>query len=96
MTPRHRRSSGSRTRFVSICVMTRMRTQWRLLLDACGANLGATAPDWLAARDEILRLLERPYSVNLVVRGQIAWRGLIEICGSGQGRNWAMSISKIR
>jgi TIR domain len=52
--------------------------QWQLLLDACGANLGASAPDWLSARDEILRLLARPYSVNLVVKGQIAWRGLIE------------------
>jgi TIR domain len=52
--------------------------QWRLLLEACGASLGATVPDWLAARDEILRLLERPYSVNLVVGGRVAWRGLIE------------------
>ena len=52
--------------------------QWRLLLEACGASLGATAPDWLLARNEILRLLERPYSVNLVVGGQVAWRGLIK------------------
>jgi hypothetical protein len=52
--------------------------QWQLLLDACGASLGASAPDWLSARDEILRLLARPYSVNLVVKGQVAWRGLIE------------------
>jgi hypothetical protein len=52
--------------------------QWQLLLDACGANIGASAPDWLSARDEILGLLQRHYSVNLVVKGPAAWRGLIE------------------
>ena len=53
--------------------------QWQLLLDACGANLGTTAPGWLAARDEILRLFERRYCINLVVKGPgVAWRGLIE------------------
>jgi hypothetical protein len=52
--------------------------QWRLLLDACGAPLGIAAPLWLAARDEVLGLLERNQSVNLIVNRQVKWRGWIE------------------
>ena len=51
--------------------------QWEHLLGACDATLGATAPDWIAARDEALRLLERDQSVNLVIKGSVRWQGLI-------------------
>jgi hypothetical protein len=43
--------------------------QWQRLLGACGASLGATAPDWLMVRDQVLRLLQRDQSLNLVVAG---------------------------
>jgi hypothetical protein len=52
--------------------------QWRLLLQSCDADLGTTAPDWLAARDAIVRLLGRGESVNLVVRGEPKWRALLD------------------
>jgi len=41
--------------------------QWDLLLRACDSDLGITAPNWLKARDEIVRYLQRGNSVNLVV-----------------------------
>jgi hypothetical protein len=52
--------------------------QWRLMLQACGADLGADAPDWLAARDDICHFLQRNESVNLVVTGTPKWRELIQ------------------
>lgn len=53
-------------------------TQWDLLLKACDADLGVTAPDWLKTRDEICLYLQRNESVNLVVRGKyIKWRELL-------------------
>jgi hypothetical protein len=55
--------------------------QWDLLLKACDARLGATAPDWLAARDEAGRFLENNRSVNLVVHGDARWSALIsDLC----------------
>jgi hypothetical protein len=51
---------------------------WKLLLDACGADLGATAPEWLKARDDIVGFLERDKSVNLVVKGNPKWRQPID------------------
>lgn len=53
---------------------------WDKLLQACGAtDLGAKAPDWLAARDGIRKYLERNQSVNLVVNGDgVNWRGLLD------------------
>ena len=51
---------------------------WDLLLEACGASLGVSAPQWLQARDEAKRLLGRADSVNLVVSRKVAWKGLIE------------------
>lgn len=51
--------------------------QWSLLLAQCGVRLGATAPDWLAARDETIRLVRRRTSVNLVIHGDVEWEGLI-------------------
>ena len=52
--------------------------QWSLLLKGCGGDLGAEAPDWLGARDEIVRCLGRHESVNLVICGRPHWRWLIE------------------
>lgn len=51
---------------------------WGKLLAACNAELGAEAPHWLGVRDQVARLLERGQSVNLVVRGRVAWRGLLD------------------
>ncbi len=52
---------------------------WNRLLQQCDATcLGASAPDWLAARDGIVRYLQRNQSVNLVVQGHVNWRGLID------------------
>lgn len=53
-------------------------SQWNLLLQACSADLGADATDWLSARDAIARFLKRNQSVNLVVSGRPQWRALIE------------------
>ncbi len=52
---------------------------WDCLLSACGTDLGTDAPQWLEARAEVRRFLERGQSVNLVVLGDgVAWRPLIE------------------
>lgn len=53
---------------------------WQQLLVPCNATLGTPAPDWLAARDEILQWLRDNQSVNLVVHGSgpLAWRGLLD------------------
>ena len=51
--------------------------QWELLLSACQASLGTGAPSWLAARDEVVRLLLQGQSVNLVTKGKVRWPGLI-------------------
>ncbi len=52
---------------------------WNLLLSGCCADLGIGAPQWLASRDEVQRLLERGVSVNLVVPVDgIAWRPLVD------------------
>jgi hypothetical protein len=54
---------------------------WDLLLGACQADLGVAAPSWLKDRDDIVRLLRRNQSVNLVVKGKPKWRELIgDIC----------------
>lgn len=56
---------------------------WGLLLQACAANgLGATAPDWLAARDDVLKYLQRGESVNLLVKDNANWRGLLNQLGN--------------
>lgn len=52
---------------------------WQALLQACAAEqLGTGALDWLKARDELVRYLGRNKSVNLVVRGNPNWQGLLE------------------
>jgi TIR domain len=53
--------------WVNLCD-DRNAEQWTLLMDACGADLGAEAPHWLEVRDEIVRYLQRRQSVNLVVK----------------------------
>jgi hypothetical protein len=50
---------------------------WKRLLDACEADLGASAPHWLQARDQVVRLLKRRQSVNLLVQGKPRWRALV-------------------
>ena len=57
----------------------RNNKSWDKLLRACCVDLGVTAPDWLAVRDELRQDLAMDRSVNLVVSGQdVAWRGLID------------------
>nr|WP_294527857.1 toll/interleukin-1 receptor domain-containing protein [uncultured Rhodopila sp.] len=51
---------------------------WDLLLRECGSTLGATAPDWLAARDEVIRCLASNRSVNLVIVNNPKWRELVQ------------------
>ncbi len=51
---------------------------WDLLLRECDAKLGATAPDWLEARDTLRRKLDDRRSVNFVVERGVKWRGLID------------------
>lgn len=43
---------------------------WDRVLAASGADLGAQAPAWLTARDDVRRLLEGGQSVNLLVSGK--------------------------
>lgn len=50
--------------------------QWQALLAACQADLGISAPDWLSARDQVQRYLDRNQSVNLVVQGNPKWQQL--------------------
>ncbi len=65
--------------YVDLCKDQKAK-QWAPLLKACGADLGIAAPDWLAARDDILRSIGRNESVNLLVRGRaVAWRPLIKL-----------------
>lgn len=57
---------------------------WGLVLGACEADLGTTAPQWLEARDETRRFLTRGDSVSLVTRGDgIAWRALLASVPNG-------------
>lgn len=51
---------------------------WRKLFEACKAEgLGAAAPDWLRARDEVARKLARDESVNLITRNGGNWKDLL-------------------
>lgn len=51
--------------------------KWDLLMRECEADLGATVPNWLHARDEVVRYLQRGDSVNLLVTHKPKWRELI-------------------
>lgn len=55
--------------------------EWDMLFKACEAELGAEVPHWLEVRDEILLLLERGQSVNLIVKENPRWRELIKHIG---------------
>jgi len=55
----------------------RGRQAWDRLLEACDADLGCDATEWLDARDQTRRYLEDHQSVNLVVTGKAAWGPLI-------------------
>lgn len=52
--------------------------QWDLLLRGCGADLGASVPDWLEAREQVREYLRRGQSVNLVVKGEPKRREFLE------------------
>jgi len=56
----------------------KLADQWDLLLKACQADLGCSAPGWLKARDELVRYLRRHDSVNLVIRNNPKWRELLK------------------
>jgi hypothetical protein len=65
--------------FVDLRESTLASPSWQLLLDPCQLKLGTTAQNWLAARDDIARYLQRGQSVNLLVQHEgIAWQVLIE------------------
>jgi hypothetical protein len=51
---------------------------WDLLLKTCKLDLGASAPEWLRAHDQVRLHLDRGESVNLVVTGQARWRPLLD------------------
>jgi hypothetical protein len=51
---------------------------WMQLMTACGADLGCSPPEWLAARDATVRWLRDRNSVNLVTGNGVRWRELIE------------------
>ncbi len=52
--------------------------EWDQLLKSCKVDLGCAAPDWLQARDDIVRFLNRNDSVNLVVSGRPKYHELIQ------------------
>ena len=51
---------------------------WKKLIGQCGQPLGASAPHFLAVRDEVARLLTSNRSVNLVVDAGVRSVGLID------------------
>ncbi len=55
----------------------KLADKWDLLFQPCDVNLGCSAPDWLTARDELVRCLRRHESVNMVVRNHPRWRELL-------------------
>lgn len=58
--------------------------QWKRLLDRCGVDLGAEAPAWLEALEQVRLFLGRGESVNLRVTGSPEWRGLLDQVGVPQ------------
>jgi TIR domain len=63
---------------------------WDLLLRACRARLGATAPDWLAARDALRRKLDEGRSVNFIAAGDSKWRELIDDITARPGKSFPL------
>lgn len=60
---------------------------WPLLLQACGAELGCSATYWLERRDEVVQLLGRGQSVNLVVP---------HLAGSSKRPSWRAFIDHLQ
>jgi hypothetical protein len=56
----------------------RITSEWDLLLNACGADLGIGAPQWLEARHDVIEHLARRQSVNLVVKGAVKRREFLD------------------
>lgn len=54
---------------------------WDDLFRVYHGDLGTEAPHWLEARDDLLRMLRRDESVNLVVQGHPKWRELVNHLG---------------
>lgn len=52
--------------------------QWNLLMDACKVSLRADVPNWLDARNDIIKYLNRKESVSFVLKGDPEWRYLIK------------------
>ena len=50
---------------------------WRMLLDACGADLQADPLSWLRAAESLTRALTEMRCVNLVVENGVAWNPLL-------------------
>nr|WP_294545949.1 toll/interleukin-1 receptor domain-containing protein [uncultured Rhodopila sp.] len=63
---------------------------WDLLLHECEGTLGVPAPDWLAARDEIIKKLDGGQSVNFIVTSGAKWRELIEDVANRPGKTFPL------
>jgi hypothetical protein len=50
---------------------------WKLLMERCEADLGATVPDWISAFKRTTDALQRRKSVNLLIKGVPRWRELL-------------------
>jgi hypothetical protein len=59
--------------------------RWKMLLDGCGAELGAPAPHWLDVRNRIKSWLNDRRSVNLVVDNGRKVKPLLEHLGQQPG-----------
>jgi len=51
---------------------------WDLLLSSCQAQLNASPPAWLQARDDLQVYLDQDKSANLVVDNHAEWRPLLQ------------------
>jgi hypothetical protein len=70
--------------------------QWDLLLRACGASLGVSAPYWLEVRDQVrCSLFERNRSVNLQVFGDVPWRPLVRNVREHAGANGLPDLGEV-
>jgi hypothetical protein len=60
---------------------------WAEVFEACEVDFGVPAPEWLQQREAMWAHLARNESVNLIVEGNVSWRGLLDIRGDeGRGR----------
>ena len=76
--PRKLTGKATAPMFVDLC-NDRDDAPWDLLLKSCEGQLDVSPTQWLDARDEVARYLQRDQSVNLVCDGGLkAWRPLLE------------------